>query len=206
MIYKGCKVMKIVYNGKKKKQVAWGITGSGDQIVKTLEIMKKMKEQYQNLVDIIVYPSKAGNQVLKYYKQVNELKENFDRVLVEIDANSPFLAGALQTGKFEFLLIAPVTSNTTAKISLGIADSLLSNAAIMALKAFIPVYIMPSDYKEGIIITKLPNGRELKLRVRKEDAYHVKKLRVMDDVFILQKPAEIGNIFKKHFNSKELLL
>jgi len=188
---------------EKKRKVAWGITGSGDRLVETVEIMKEIKKQYQNEVDIIVYLSKAGDQVVKYYRLADNLKESFDRVWVEINPNSPFLAGQLQLGKFEFLLIAPATSNTVAKISMGIADSLLCNAAIMGLKAFVPFYIMPSDYEEGIIVTKLPNGRDMKLRIRKEDVEHVKKLACMQDVFILEKPEEIHQVFKKHFNLEE---
>ena len=197
-------VTKIVKKGeKKKRKVAWGITGSGDRLVETVEIMKEIKKQYQDEVDIIVYLSKAGDQVVKYYRLVNDLKENFGRISVEINPNSPFLAGQLQTGKFEFLLIAPATSNTVAKISMGIADSLLSNAAIMGLKALVPVYIMPSDYKEGIIVTKLPSGRDMRLRIRKEDVEHVKKLAGMDDVFMLEKPEDFHEIFKNHFKPKE---
>jgi len=188
---------------KKKRRVAWGITGSGDKLVETIEIMKEIKKQYQNEVEIIIYLSKAGDHVVKWYRLDNNLKENFDRIWVEINANSPFLAGQLQTGKFEFLLIAPATSNTVAKISMGVADSLLCNAAIMGLKAFVPVYIMPSDYEEGIVVTKLPNGRDMKLRIRKEDVEHVKKLAGMDDVFILEKPEEIYQVFKKHFKPEE---
>ena len=188
---------------KKKRKVAWGITGSGDRLVETVEIMKEIKKQYQSEVDIRVYLSKAGDQVVKYYRLVDDLKENFERIYVEINPNSPFLAGQLQLGKFEFLLIAPATSNTVAKISMGIADSLLSNAAIMGLKAFVPFYIMPSDYEEGMIFTKLPDGRDMKLRMRKEDVEHVKKLAGMDDVFILEKPEEIHRVFKKHFKPEE---
>ena len=184
---------------EKKKKVAWGITGSGDRLVETVEVMKEIKERYQNDVDIRVYLSKAGDQVVKYYRLGNDLKENFERIRVEINSNSPFLAGQLQLGKFEFLLIAPATSNTVAKISMGIADSLLCNAAIMGLKAFVPFYIMPSDYEEGMIVTKLPDGRDMKLRIRKEDVEHVKKLAGMDDVFILEKPEDIHQVFKKHF-------
>jgi len=184
---------------KKKRKVAWGITGSGDRLVETVEVMKEIKKRYQYGVDVLVYLSKAGDQVVKYYRLANVLKENFERIWVEINPNSPFLAGQLQTGKFEFLLIAPATSNTVAKISMGIADSLLCNAAIMGLKAFVPFYIMPSDYEEGMIVTKLPSGRDLKLRIRKEDVEHVKKLAGMDDVFILEKPEEIYQVFKKHF-------
>ena len=187
---------------KKKRKVAWGITGSGDRLVETVEIMKEINRCYENEVEVEVYLSKAGDQVVKYYRLINELKENFERIRVEINPNSPFLAGQLQTGKFEFLLIAPATSNTVAKISTGIADSLLCNAAIMSMKAFVPVYIMPSDYKEGTIVTKLPNGRDLKIRIRKEDVEHVKKLASMDDVFILEKPEGIYDVFKTYIKHK----
>ena len=196
-------VMERKEEKKKKRKVAWGITGSGDRLVETVEVMKEIKKRYQNDVDIIVYLSKAGDQVVKYYRLSNDLEESFDRILVEVNPNSPFLAGQLQLGKFEFLLIAPATSNTVAKISMGIADSLLCNAAIMGLKAFVPFYIMPSDYEEGMIVTKLPNGRDMKLRIRKEDVEHVKKLAGMEDVFILEKPEEIHQVFKKRFNPEE---
>ncbi len=82
---------------------------------------------------------------------------------------------------------------------MGIADSLLSNAAIMGLKAFVPLYIMPSDYEEGMIVTKLPDGRDMRLKIRREDVEHVKKLAEMDDVLLLEKPEEIHQVFKKHF-------
>ncbi|MDH5732383.1 MAG: archaeoflavoprotein AfpA [Candidatus Bathyarchaeota archaeon] len=189
--------------GKKRRKVAWGITGSGDRLVETVDVMKEIQRRYQNDVEVVVYLSKAGDHVVKYYRLANDLKKNFDTIWVEIDPNSPFLAGQLQTGRFDFLLIAPATSNTVAKISMGIADSLLCNAAIMGLKAFVPLYIMPSDYEEGMIVTKLPNGRDLTLRIRKEDVEHVKKLATMDDVSILEYPAEIYQVFKKHFKPKE---
>ncbi len=185
----------------KRKKVAWGITGSGDRLLETVEVMKGIRKQYQDMVDVKVYLSKAGDQVVKYYRLVDDLKESFGKILVEIDANSPFLAGQLQTGRFEFLLIAPATSNTVAKISMGIADTLLSNSAVMGLKAFVPLYIMPSDYKEGVIVTKLPSGRDLKLRIRKEDADHARKLAGMEGVFILEEPQEIQQVFGKHFEA-----
>jgi archaeoflavoprotein AfpA len=185
----------------KGKKVAWGITGSGDKLSETIEIMKQIEKRYGNSVDIEVYLSKAGAIVLKYYRLEDELKESFRRVMIETDSNSPFLAGWLETGKYEFLLVAPATSNTVAKISVGIADSLLSNSAIMALKGFIPVYIMPSDYREGTITTRLPKGKDIKLRVRREDAEHVRRLEKMKDVFVLERPKDITKIFKKHFGS-----
>ena len=184
---------------KKVKRVAWGITGSGDRLVEVIEVMKKIRKQYQDDVRITVYLSKAGNQVINFYGLAKELKEDFDKIRVEVNSNLPTLATQLQSGKIEFLLIAPTTANTVAKIAAGIADTLLSNATIMSLKSFVPVYIVPCDYKEGATVTQLPDGSKMKIRVRKEDVERTKKLAAMDGVFIVEEPEEIRQVFQKHF-------
>jgi archaeoflavoprotein AfpA len=183
----------------KKRKVAWGITGAGDKIAEFIEVMKELKKEYENMVEIQVYLSKAAEMVLKFYKLEDDLKQNFAKVSVELNSNAPFLASWMQMRKYEFLLIAPATSNTVAKIANGIGDTLLTNAAIMSLKAFVPVYIAPTDYKEGVVYTKLPNGKEMKLRVRKEEVEHVKKLERVEDVFVLENPQKIYAVFKKWF-------
>ena len=160
----------------KKRKVAWGITGAGDKIAEFIEEMKKIQQEYADTVEIQVFLSKAGDQVLKYYRLEENLKNNFSKVKVEINANAPFLAAMMQMGKYDFLIIAPSTSNSVSKIANGIGDTLLTNAAIMSLKAFVPVYIAPTDYEEGTVYTKLPNGKEMKLRVRKEEVDQVRKL------------------------------
>jgi archaeoflavoprotein AfpA len=187
----------------KKKRVAWGITGSGDRLIEVFEVMKQIKDQYQDQIRITVYLSKAGDQVVKLYHLLKDLQENFDKSRVETNSNVPSLALQLQSGKIEFLLIAPATSNTVAKLANGLSDTLLTNSAIMALKAFVPVYVMPCDYKEGVTVTQLPDGSKMKIRVRKEDAENAKKLSTMDGLFILENPEKIRHIFEKHFKLEE---
>ncbi len=169
---------------KKKVKVAWGVTGAGDKIAEILEVMKDLKRQSEGVAEIEVFLSKAAVTVLKFYKLEEELRGSFGKVWVEANSNSPFLAAWLQMRKYEFLLIAPTTSNTVAKIAYGIGDTLLSNAAIMSLKAFRPVYILPTDYRESVVYTKLPNGKEMKLRVRKEEADLVRRLENMEDMHV----------------------
>ena len=183
----------------KKKKVAWGITGAGDKIAEFIEVMKEIQKEYVNTVEIHVFLSKAADLVLKYYRLEDYLKQNFSKVRVELNSNAPFLAAWMQMHKYEFLLIAPATSNTVAKIADGIGDTMLTNATIMSLKAFAPVYIAPTDYKEGTVYTKLPNGKEMKLRVRKEEVDKVKKIAGMDGVFIVEGPQRIRDVFKKRF-------
>jgi archaeoflavoprotein AfpA len=150
-------------------------------------------------VKIDVYLSKAADIVLKYYKLEEELKQNFEKVTVEVNSNSPFLAAWLQIHKYEFLLIAPASSNTVAKIATGIGDTLLTNSAIMSLKAFVPVYLMPTDYRESVVYTKLPNGKEMKLRIRKEEADQTRKLEQMEDMHVLENIQKIPMVFEQWF-------
>ena len=183
----------------KKRKVAWGITGAGDRIAEFLQVMEQLKKEYESTVEIQIFLSKAGKTVLKSYNLENQLKQNFPKVRVEVNANSPFLAAWLQNHKYEFLLIAPASSNTVAKIANCIGDTMITNAASMSLKAFVPVYIVPVDYEEKTLITKLPNGKDMKLRVRKEDAEKVRKLERMEDMHVLENPGKIPEVFKKWF-------
>lgn len=191
--------LKSDQNKFRKKKVAWGITGAGDKIAEFVEVMKAIQKEYYETVEIQVFLSKAAEIVLKYYNLEKELKQNFSKVRVEFNSNTPFLAAWMQMRKYEFLIIAPASSNTVAKIANGIGDTLLTNATIMSLKAFAPVYIAPTDFKEGTIYTKLPNGREMKLRVRKEETAQVKKLEKMDGVSIIKDPLIIHEVFKNWF-------
>jgi archaeoflavoprotein AfpA len=183
----------------KKRKVAWGITGAGDRLAETIDVMEHVKEERKSKVEVQVFLSRAGEQVVRAYRLMERLEKGFGRVVVEVDANAPFLAGWLQTGKFEFLLVAPASSNTVAKVAVGVSDSLLSNAVIMGLKGSVPVYVLPTDYREGVVVTRLPDGRDLSLVTRKEDVDNVRRLREMKGMFVLEKPEEIRMVFDKHF-------
>jgi archaeoflavoprotein AfpA len=182
-----------------RKKIAWGITGAGDKIEETVQVMMDIKKNYQEKVDIEVFISKAGDQVIKYYEISQEIESAFDKIWVEINANSPFLAGNIQLGKYEFMLVAPGTSNSVAKIALRMGDTLISNAAIMGQKADVPLYILPADYEEGVIITKLPDGKDLKLTIRPEDVEHVQKLAKMDNTYILKDSQDLISLFEQYF-------
>jgi len=179
----------------KKTKVAWGITGAGDKIAEIIETMKDLKQQSEGVVEIDVYVSKAADTMLKFYRLDEELKKSFTKVTVESNPNSPFLAGLMQSHKYEFLLIFPASSNTVAKLVNGIGDTLITNSAIMSLKAFVPVWVMPVDYKESVISTKLPNGKDMRIRVRKEEAEQVRKLEATEDVHVFENPAKVHDAF-----------
>jgi archaeoflavoprotein AfpA len=174
-------------------KIAWGLTGSGDKFRETYDIMRQLKDNYGDSLIIHVYLSKAAKQVAKYYRLSEELK-GFDKHFVEKDANTPFLSGLLQTGRYDTLLIAPATSNTVAKIVVGVSDTLITNAAVQGVKGFIEVFIMPVDFREGVVTTIIPSGKEIKLKVRKEDAQNVRCLEKMDGFHVFENPEEIPEI------------
>ena len=74
---------------KKKRKVAWGITGSGEKLVETVEIMQQMRDEYHKQFDIRVL-FKSWDQVLKYYNLSTTLETKFDKTWTEINSNAPF--------------------------------------------------------------------------------------------------------------------
>lgn len=178
-------------------KIAWGLTGSGDKFRETYGVMRQLKDQYGDSLTVHVYLSKAAETVAKYYKLTDELK-GFDKHYVEKDANTPFLSGMLQTGRYDLMLIAPATSNSVAKIVVGVSDTLITNAAVQGVKGFVEVYIMPVDFREGIVETIIPSGKKMKLRVRKEDAENVRRLEKMEGFHVFENPEEITEIIKEN--------
>lgn len=182
-------------------RIAWGITGCGDYLKESIEIMKELTKEYD--LDVRVFLSQAGEMVVKWYKLFNELKTSFPKTYTEKSPNIPFLVGDLQLGKYDFLIITPSTSNTVGKIAAGISDTLLANAAAQAMKAKVPVYIFPADQKKGEIITDLPGGKKLTLTMRDVDLEAVEKLKKMPGVIVLGDPDEMRDIMKKLIVSKK---
>lgn len=173
-------------------RVAWGITGSGDRLVESVETMEALRRKHSLEVDVIL--SKAAVTVVKWYKLWDIIQKNFDKVFVEHTPNTPFLIGPLQLGKYDILLVYPATANTTAKIAHGIADSLLTNCVAQAVKAGIEAYIFPVDQKAGSVETTLPNGRRITLHMRQVDVENAEKLVGMKGITVLTSSSEVETV------------
>lgn len=182
-------------------RIAWGITGCGDYLKESLDMMKDLAREHN--LDVRVYLSEAGEMVVKWYRLFNDLKTSFPKTYSEKSPNIPFLVGDLQLKKYDFLLITPSTSNTVAKIAAGISDTLLTNAVAQAMKAKVPVYIFPADQRRGEVTTDLPDGRKLTLTMRDVDIEAVDKLRKMPGITVLGHPDEIREVIKKLIGSKK---
>jgi archaeoflavoprotein AfpA len=176
-------------------RIAWGITGCGDKIEEIAALMIELKKKYGLTVDI--YTSKSAKLVLKWYKLWSPLTDEFIEIRSEVDANSPFLVGKLQTGHYDMLLVAPLTANSAAKIANGIADTLMTNAVSQAAKARVPIYLFPPDNKPGELVTILPGGNKLTLYIREIDVENVNRIRKMEGITVLDDVGAIRGIIEE---------
>jgi archaeoflavoprotein AfpA len=171
----------------------WGITGSGDLLPEVVDKLQELSDKGN--LEITACLSKAGQKVVRWYKLEDRIKGISKKVLVEIDANTPFIAGPLQVGKYHSLLIAPTTANTVAKIVHGIADSLITNAVAQAQKGGTPIIVLPVDQRIGEQVTILPTGKKMKLVMREIDIENVEKLKNMKGITVLESPKMIGGVY-----------
>ncbi|MEM2934518.1 MAG: dihydromethanopterin reductase (acceptor) [Halobacteria archaeon] len=151
----GIAIIKV--KAEKAKVIAWAITGAGHYLKESFEVFKEIKANKN--VKITIYLSRAGEEVVKMYGLYGELQKiapggYLEEVFLESSASSP-KAGRLGLGKYGALIVAPATSNTTAKIAHGIADTLVTNAVAQAIKGGTRVYILPVDVA-GEIKSQMP--------------------------------------------------
>ncbi|MGY5860331.1 MAG: archaeoflavoprotein AfpA [Candidatus Thorarchaeota archaeon] len=180
-------------------RIVWGITGSGDRIEEILYNMIELKEEPNLKITVIV--SKAGEQVFRRYKLWDRLNSTFPKVKKETNANVPFIAGPLQIGKYDVLIVAPLTANSTAKIAHGIADSLVTNAVAQTLKGNTPVILYPVDQTTKPVTTVGPDGIEFTITPRDVDLENVDRLEDMRGVEILSSPSLIAEAVRKHLQA-----
>jgi len=141
-------------------KIGWCITGAGHFLRESFDVIRKIKEKNPD-TKVTTFLSKAGEEVVRMYgldklllkiSNGNYLEECF----YEREQGSSFpKAGRMLLKKYDALLVTPATSNTTAKLAYGIADTLVTNVVAQAVKGSVPVYILPVDI-EGHIESKMP--------------------------------------------------
>jgi archaeoflavoprotein AfpA len=173
-------------------KLVWGITGSGDLMPEIFAAMSAAKEKQDLQITAVL--SKAAVKVVRWYKLWEQLEATAKDVLIEEDANTPFIVGRLQTGRFDCLLVAPLTANSTAKIACGVADTIITNSVAQTNKTDVPIFLLPVDQRPGTTVTTLPGGEKLELAIRSVDIDNSRKLTEMDGVTVLSGPDEIGGV------------
>lgn len=132
------------------KPVAWGITGAGAYLYESVESIKVLAKSTK----VAIYVSKAGKELLRTYGLLEELyrvdKSDYPSGIIfeDEEAVSCPLAMRVYKGVYEAVIVSPASLNTVSKIIHGIADTLVSNLVIHALKSGLKVFIVPVDLFE----------------------------------------------------------
>ncbi|MCY0868158.1 MAG: 4Fe-4S binding protein [Desulfurococcus sp.] len=133
------------------ESIAWGITGAGAFMKESIEAIKNLVEAG---VAVTAFVSRAGRSILAMYGLLGELesilKGPYPTGVVFEDEEAPGYpsTGRFYKGVYSIAVVSPASMNTVAKIVNGIADSLVSNMVMHALKNNIEVLVLPVDLYE----------------------------------------------------------
>lgn len=140
--------------------VAWCITGAGHFLLESFEVFLKLVKNRGLKVTTLL--SNAGEEVARIYGVLDKISQissggYYQEIILEREQGKSFpKAGRFARGNYAALVISPATANTVAKMVYGIADTLVTSVFAQAQKGNVPIYIVPTDYEEGTVITRLP--------------------------------------------------
>ena len=177
-------------------RIAWGITGAGHYLRDSYEIIRQLVEKKYK---IDVFFSEAGKTVAKMYgvlKKIQDLHENNKEYLTSIfydSGQSPgyIVSARFNLNKYQALIISPVTSNSVAKMSIGIADTLITNIFSQMIKGSGKILLVPCDIVSGEIETEIPNGEKIMIHVDEFNCQNALNLKKFPNVSLFKHPKEI---------------
>jgi len=144
------------------KKVLWCITGAGGQLRSVFQALMNFRKMYPS-IELGIVLSRAGEEVARVYGILDKLEKvasggRYGGVYRDVSwsgitEDGVPLGGRVSLRRYDVVTVAPATSNTVAKIALGIADTLPTIAASQALKSGTPLVILPADYAEDSVTT-----------------------------------------------------
>ena len=141
-------------------KIAWCITGAGHFMRESFDVFKEIKEKNKD-IKVTTFLSRAAGEVVMMYglgKSLQDISNGnyLEECFYEREHGASFpKTGRMLLKKYDALIVTPATSNTTAKLAYGIADTLVTNAVAQAVKGNVPVFIVPVDI-EGHIESRMP--------------------------------------------------
>jgi flavoprotein len=158
------------------------MTGSGHYLRESLQILASIQE-----VDIFL--SRAAAEIIKQYGFQAQLDAMGHRIFQDKTASSVPVE-FFYKGQYHTLVIAPVTSNTIAKMAYGFSDSLVSNLYAQAGKTLVPSIVFACDTTPELE-SEAPKDNVVKVYPRKIDLDNVKKLAQFEATEVVASIAEL---------------
>ncbi len=170
-------------------KIAWGVTGAGHFLRESLGLYSQLPK---GRADIFV--SRAGMEVLKIYSL--HLPEN-----AVCDATaSTASCRAFASGAYDVFVVAPATSNTVAKFSLGISDCMMSTLFAQCGKSRVPIIVLPSDADESV--NTMGATKPLRVYPRPIDLENVERLKKFPKVEVALTIAELREFLTPYLTNR----
>jgi len=176
-----------------KPRLAWAVTGSGHYLEECLDIIRELD-------GVDLFYSRAGEEVIRMYGHDPKAVNGEGRTYHDRAASSPPV-GLFYRGDYHTLVVAPATSNTVAKMVLGLSDSLVTNVYAQAGKCRIPSIILACD-TEPEMDTPAPD-RIVKVWPREVDLAHTHKLRSFEATTVVENPQKLLAAIKVRLSELE---
>jgi flavoprotein len=164
-----------------KPRLAWAVTGSGHYLEECIEIVKTLE-------DVDLFYSRAGEEVIRMYGHDPKAIVPEGRIYRDRAASAPPV-GLFYRGDYHTLVVAPATSNTVAKMVLGLSDTLVTNIYAQAGKCGIPSIVLACDAIPEVD-TPAPD-RMVRLWPRKVDLEHTAKLKTFEATTVVESSDEL---------------
>ena len=140
--------------------IAWGITGAGDKLLDTFDVLESIAELEG--VRVTTFITRAGIEIIHSFSLQKRLHaiSNGDPwreiVTPKTHGATAYLATRFFAHEYEALVIAPCTTNTLCKLRTGIADTPVTNAACWALKGGTSVFLLQTHLTMGRAVYPMP--------------------------------------------------
>lgn len=163
-------------------KIAWGITGAGHLLRPCLDLLLELEN-----VDIFL--SLAAAEVLRVYELEERLFSSGKQIYEDCSPSSIPIIG-LYKGLYSLVVIAPASSNSVAKMALGVSDTLVTNLFAQAGKRCIPTLVLPTDQEEKVISTT-QKGNPVEVYPRPIDRENVERLKIFPYLTVLKDVQEL---------------
>ena len=159
------------------KRLAWALTGSGHYLRECLDILNSLQASH---IEVDLFVSKAATEILQQYGY----QHNIGKIYQDKTASS-VPVGQFYKGVYHSLVMAPVTSNTIAKMVCGISDNLITNIYAQAGKTRVPSIVFACDTAPEMT-SEAPRDNWVKVYPRKIDLVNVEKLKSFEETIVVE--------------------
>ncbi len=137
-------------------RILWVVTGAGSYLRESGGAAVLLSRYHS----VTVAFTRAGYEVARVFGVLGLFRmaapgAYYRELVVEERASGVPVVNRVAARRYDIVVISPASSNTIAKIAHGIADSMAASVASQALKARVPLLIVPSERPEGVY-TLLP--------------------------------------------------